>query len=282
MMKISEEGKVPSNRDWIRYTKVLQDQLRHKFPGSASIKCNWSQSFQDIFVLSILNGKRNGFYVEIGADQPRIYNNSYLLETDYSWDGVSFELDADKVEFFDYMRRNPCVCTDATTFDYRSLFREKNYPKQIDYLSLDIEPSNQTLNALKQLPLDEYRFSVITFETDLYQALKATLAYADDPELQEAIRDQNKAYHVESKARTILRSYGYELLLENIMHKSNPYEDWWIDPNVVDPEIVNKFRIEYDSFISVARPGTMTITKAELDILPKYWTIDGRDCVLTS
>ena len=35
---------------------------------------------QDIFVLSMLNGKKNGVYVEIGADQPRVISNTYLLE----------------------------------------------------------------------------------------------------------------------------------------------------------------------------------------------------------
>ncbi len=282
MMKISEEGKSPSSKDWVRYNKTLHENLRHKFTGAASLKCNWSQSFQDIFALSILDGKSNGTYVEIGADQPRIYNNTYILEKDYNWDGISFELDADKVEFFDYMRRNSCVCTDATTFDYRSLFKEKNYPKQIDYLSLDIEPADNTLKALNQLPLDEYRFSVITFETELYQALKATIHYADSPELQEAMRKEYGAYHIESKARKILKSYGYELLLENVMHQNNPYEDWWIDPNVVDPEIVNKFRIEYKEFIQVATSNKISITKKDLEILPRYYCIDGRDCVLTS
>ena len=51
-----------------------------------------------------------------------------------------------------------------------NLFLRKNYPKQIDYLSLDIDPSEATLAALKKLPLDEYRFSVITYETEVYRA----------------------------------------------------------------------------------------------------------------
>ena len=66
------------------------------------------------------------------------------------------------------------------------------------------------------------------------------------------------------------------------MHQNNPYEDWWIDPNAVDPEIVNKFRIEYEEFIQVARSDKITITKKDIEILPRYYCIDGRDCVLTS
>ena len=58
---------------------------------------------------------------------------------------------------------------DATTVDYKAIFEENNFPNQIDYLQVDIEPAQQTLNALLQLPHDDYRFSVITYETDVYR-----------------------------------------------------------------------------------------------------------------
>ena len=105
-MKISEVGKEPNY--WPRYSKVEHERLKHKFPGSGSVKCNWSQSMQDMFVLMALDGKRQGVYVELGADLPRIINNTYLLETEFDWAGVSFEYDADKVLFFNTIRRNKC------------------------------------------------------------------------------------------------------------------------------------------------------------------------------
>ena len=155
---------------WPRYTIKDHHRLRHQFSESERVRRNWSQSMQDMFVLSMLDGKRNGVYVEIGADKPKIINNSYLLERKFGWRGVSFELDKEKVKFFNQNRKNKCICTDATTFDYKSLFQERNYPKQIDYLSLDIDPSEATLAALKKLPLNDYRFSVITYETEVYRA----------------------------------------------------------------------------------------------------------------
>ena len=205
---------------WPRYTIKDHHRLRHHFSESEKIDTNWSQSMQDMFVLSMLDGKRNGVYVEIGADKPKIINNSYLLEKKFGWRGVSFELDNEKVEFFNQRRRNRCICTDATTFDYKSLFQERNYPKQIDYLSLDIDPSDSTLEALKKLPLDDYRFSVITYETDLYR-------YGGD---------------IQDEQIDILKSYGYDLVVRNVANEQNPYEDWWVDPNVVDMDIVEKFR----------------------------------------
>ena len=116
-MKVSEEGKWPEENHWKRYTSDKRDRLMNPFPGVDDIKTNWSQTMQDMFVLTMLDGKRNGIYVEIGADQPRIVNNTYLLETEFDWEGVSFEFDSDKVEFFNSMRKNKCICHDATAYD---------------------------------------------------------------------------------------------------------------------------------------------------------------------
>jgi len=219
-MAVSEVGKEPNY--WPRYSKVEHERLKHNFPGSASVKFNWSQSMQDMFVLMALDGKKNGVYVELGADLPRIINNTYLLESEFDWAGVSFEYDAAKVAFFNTIRRNKCICTDATTFDYKFLFEERNYPKQIDYLQLDLDPAEGTLAALKHLPLDDYRFTAITYETDVYRA------GAD-------VQDEEIEY---------LKSYGYELVVRNVANEGNPYEDWWVDPNVVDRAIIDKLKMD--------------------------------------
>lgn len=205
--------------DCNRYFKKHFSKLRHQFIGSEDIKNNYSQAFQDMFVLSILNGKKNGTYVEIGGDHGVIISNTYLLETQFGWNGVSFEIDQEKVNGYNLIRNNECLCVDAITFDYKSFFEEKKFPKQIDYLQVDIEPAWQTLNALKALPLDDYRFSVITYETDIYQ---------DGPDAGE-------------EAMQILLSKGYQLVVRNVANLDNPYEDWYVDSTVVDINIVEKF-----------------------------------------
>ena len=50
-----------------------------------------SQLRQDLFVLSELNYKRNGFFVEFGATNGVDLSNSYLLETEFGWDGILAE-----------------------------------------------------------------------------------------------------------------------------------------------------------------------------------------------
>ena len=198
-----------SECDWPncpRYFKGDYEKLKTKFTGAEDIENNWSQSMQDMFVLTMLDGKKKGVYVEVGADQPRVISNTYLLETEFDWAGVSFELDGNKVSFFNTMRRNKCICDDATEFDYKFLFGERNYPKQIDYLQLDIDPAEGTLAALKKMPLDDYRFSVITYETDVYSS---------------GADIQDEQIH-------ILESKGYQLVAKNVKCEGNPYEDWWV------------------------------------------------------
>lgn len=197
------------------------DKLRHRFPGSENIHHNYSQAHQDMFVLSMLNGKRNGTYIEIGGNHPVNINNSYLLETAFDWKGLSFDIVPDLVNQYNSIRKNPCICADATNADYEKIFVEHNIPTQIDYLQVDVEPAQQTLNALFQLPFDKYRFSVITYETDLY-------AYG--PECQE-------------KARDFLLSKGYELVLTNVATEvAYPFEDWYVDPAIIDRSIIDKFK----------------------------------------
>ncbi len=202
------------------YYKSDYDRLKFKFKGSDNIEQNYSQAFQDLFVLSVLDGKKSGTYVEIGGDHPININNSYLLETQYGWKGISLELNSQKVEYYNSIRKNCCICSDATEVDYNQIFSDHNLPNIIDYLQVDIEPSWQTLRSLKKIPHDKYRFSVITFETDLYK---------DGPEASEECHE-------------ILTKYGYELIVKNVANEGFSYENWYVDPNVVGREIINIFK----------------------------------------
>ncbi len=180
-----------------------------------------STDYQESFVLSVLKEKQDGFYLELGSAWPKKENNTYLLETVYNWQGIGFEIDKDLVEEYRSVRKNPVIHTDAMTFDYRKYFKENNVPKQIDYLQMDLHPAYSTLQALRQLPLDEYRFSVITYEHNRWW-------------------DEGLHKHIQEESQRILKSYGYTLVVENLLDKTRPLEDWWIDPNAVARENYEK------------------------------------------
>ena len=62
-----------------KYDEKL-DELIHP----VNIKANHSQAYQDLFVLTMLSGKKNGRYLEIGGNHPSEFNNTYLLETEFN------------------------------------------------------------------------------------------------------------------------------------------------------------------------------------------------------
>lgn len=172
---------------------------------------------QEQFIIDILKGKKNGHYVELGAAHYSNGNNTFLLEQEYDWNGVSFEIVDSMREEFNKNRKNPCM-GDALSFDYIKYFEENNFPKQIDYLQLDIDAgydmtgrpvgnSHWTLHGLLAVPLNTYRFTLITFEHDANMYWRNV-----------AIRDAQ---------REILDSFGYSLI-----HRSY-HEDWWVDPKVI-------------------------------------------------
>jgi hypothetical protein len=50
-----------------------------------------SQNFQDLFVLSQLGIKRNGYFVEFGASNGIDLSNTFLLEYQFEWSGILAE-----------------------------------------------------------------------------------------------------------------------------------------------------------------------------------------------
>jgi len=52
---------------------------------------SYSQLNQDLNVLNFYNNKRNGFYIEIGANDGITLSNTYLLATKYGWKGICVE-----------------------------------------------------------------------------------------------------------------------------------------------------------------------------------------------
>ncbi|WP_426127513.1 hypothetical protein [Pararhizobium sp. PWRC1-1] len=52
---------------------------------------SFAQIQQDRWVLAELDGKRGGFFVEIGAFDGKQLSNTYLLETEYDWKGILAE-----------------------------------------------------------------------------------------------------------------------------------------------------------------------------------------------
>jgi hypothetical protein len=134
-----------------------------------------SQIGQDSFVLNQLKNKKNGFFIDIGSGHPININNTIILEKDYDWSGISFDIgpphtyglgDVSVEEFIKIWndnRNTKLITGDSREHDFRKIFEDNNVPKIIDYLSIDLDPPTVTFEVLKMIPFDEYQFRVITF-----------------------------------------------------------------------------------------------------------------------
>ena len=228
----------------IPYTKENYFNLKYKFPDSEKIEKNYSQVYQDMFVLTMLDGKREGTYLEIGTADPIYNNNTYLLEKEFDWYGISIEINKDEVaKFIESGRSGPIIHLDALEVDYSEEL--KILPSVIDYLQIDCEPAETTYKILEKIPFNKYKFRVITYEHDYYA-------------------DETKSFR--EKSRKFLENKGYVMVVGDIApDKNSTFEDWWVHPELVDKKILN---VMTDSTNKVKKVDEYFLTKkyhAEFD-----------------
>lgn len=162
-----------------------------------------SQLKQNIFALQ---ASKNKTYVEIGASHPRKINNTFLLEQQ-GWNGFSIELNKTKKSAWDAdeERTNTIYWDNALTFDYAKAVDENKLGTRIGYLSVDIEPPENTFAALKRIIEQGISFDCITFEHDKYQA----------------------KVDIDAEVTEYLAGKGYKVAVENVFRKRK----YRIDPN---------------------------------------------------
>lgn len=168
------------------------------------------------FALRILDEKRDGTFIEVGASHWRDGNQTYMLEKEFNWKGVGIEIQDHFVKDYKENRISDCIAGNALTFNWDEYLEKNNFPKRIDFLQVDVDDiiPHSNLLALINIPLGRYRFSTISIEH---------LGHFD------------KNYEKDRDAqRQVLYSYGYTLVASLFT------EDWWIDsqlnisPNTYD------------------------------------------------
>ena len=182
-------------------------------------KDDYSQSGQDQFAYNI-SGK-NGIYLEIGAHHPIINSNTYLLEVECGWKGLSVEFDQKFKKSWDESktRQNPIIWENAFTVDYKSYFKEYSFPERINYLSCDIEPPINTLNILKKIIEVGLSFDFISFEHDRY----------------------NSGDRIEKLSYDFLLNRGYKIGVKDVYSRNKKYkvyETWFINNDISFDEII--------------------------------------------
>lgn len=192
------------------YTRSFFNDFKFQFNGLETIDKNYAQSYQDMFVLTVLNGKTNGTYLEIGSHDPFYNNNTALLELNFNWTGLSIDIDQGMVDKFNAERKNPAICSNALHLDYKELIQQIDGADNaiIDYLQVDCDPPAVTFEILKKIIETGTKFRVITFEHDNYR---------DD------------THQVRAESRKYLEKKGYKLAVNDVaFNKFNSFEDWWV------------------------------------------------------
>jgi len=185
-----------------------------------------SQAGQDLFILKCLKNKMDGTFLEIGSHDPEFINNTYILEKEYNWKGIMVEYDTTWIESYKKIRPTAShIMKNAIEVNYLEEFCKVGFPKDIDYLQIDLEvidnTSLTTLEKLNSQVMNEYKFAVITFEHDIWRG---------------------DYFNTRSKSRNILDTRGYVRVFSDVSNGNNSFEDWYVHPELVDMVLINKIK----------------------------------------
>ncbi|NBO22267.1 hypothetical protein EBU94_02845 [bacterium] len=179
-----------------------------------------SQIGQDILVDKILKNKRNGYFLDIGGSFYEDMNNTFFFEKERNWKGIAVELLDIYQEGWLANRKNTIfILGDAVKVDYQKVLDENQFPKIIDFLSVDIDPNTATFDALKKVMETDYQFNVIAFETDY----GGDLQYPD-------------RFSVRDPSRALLSAKGY-VLVKEIYIGNYHVDDLWVHKSIYDHSI---------------------------------------------
>ena len=160
----------------------------------------YSQLDQDITVVKFFKGKRNGYFIEIGANDGITLSNTYLLEKKYDWKGICIEPLPEKfiamkqnrpgslcinkaifhtsdlnlqfsscdllsgiTEYIDkYLNVKESEQITVKTIRLDEVLTQAQAPSFIEYLSIDTEGTE--LKILKTIDFKKYTFGIIDIE----------------------------------------------------------------------------------------------------------------------
>lgn len=173
-----------------------------------------SQIGQDELCDRFLDFKVDGYFLDIGAHHYKHISNTFFFEKVRNWKGIAIDIDNTFEEEWISNRSNSYfICQDATQINYNKLIQDYNFPTTIDFLSIDLDPPQTTLDALYKVFSSDLKFNVITFEVDDYR--------------QRITKDLSREF---------LKSKGYHFVAELYDRNSTGMihvDDFWINPNIL-------------------------------------------------
>lgn len=211
-----------------------------------------SQVGQDKWVCEKLNYLTKGYFVDIGASNGVLINNSFYLEKELGWSGICVEIQDEL--FAELCKHRNCICVRKGIYSHngvaefmhvgsvygvksslqydnvlgsgdeinvitmKTLLDYHGAPKVIDYISLDT--TGNDYHVLLGFPFDEREVKLWTIEHN---------AYLDGGAVKEQIR-------------ALMLAKGYALVSDEEKHvyplgtpipEVNDFEDWFYHPKYI-------------------------------------------------
>ena len=202
-----------------------------------------SQLRQDLFVLSELDFKVDGYFVEFGATDGIRWSNSYLLESSYNWRGILAEPaklwhEALTLNRNAHIEKN-CVWSETGK---KLLFNEVNDPKHLGELStIDTFSSADQHRMTRSSDNNKYEVSTISLNDMLnkYEAPRAIDYLSIDTEGSEydilstfdfdkydikIITCEHNFTSMREKIYNLLTQKGYLRKYEEVSY----FDDWYV------------------------------------------------------
>ena len=178
----------------IDYISIFKRKFKYK-------KYSYSFNGVDLLVDYIFKSKKNGFYLDIGAQHPVSNNNTYLLFKK-GWNGINIDLDEKninlfklarpkdvnlnfaisdsekEVDLFYYHDSSPINTLSKNVSDFQAakvskikkiktkilnnVLEDLSFKNHIDYMNIDVE--GHEIQVLKGFDISKYKPSVISIE----------------------------------------------------------------------------------------------------------------------
>lgn len=175
---------------------------------------SYSQAGQDLFVNAVLEGKRDGIFLDVGCSHPIELSNTYALEKELGWTGILLDSHEPSIALCASHRTSSFRCADARTIDWGPVLA---FPVH-DYLSFDVDEAQ--VDALANLFRNPTRFRVLTVEHDQYRF------------------GQERA----DRLKKMIKMQGYMIIADDVHSNGCCYEMWCVDPALVNMAAAEKFR----------------------------------------
>jgi hypothetical protein len=144
-----------------------------------------SQAGQELFVIAMTQGRRNGTWLEIGCGDPIRSSNTYLLEKRLDWSGISIDMER--------MDRNIVTPFEEYWSGFYNTIRQPHWPEHV--VAIDQLPDldrlqnipyfrnfiQRQLTDIDSIPFAQRSWQTARPNTNFYQANAVTFDYSAVP-----------------------------------------------------------------------------------------------------